>query len=404
MKRGHHSKNHGQEWSVAAALLNGCNTIEQLKDYFSIMGRRFGIFFEIFPYGKKAHEEKDLDSFLNTAIQKMKESGWVIQDDERYSLTEKGQHQAKEMLAELENSGRLLARATQPKTVAKITVIAHFVLAALKLPAALLSGSTGLLNDSFDTLLDGVSSIFVYWGVKKKRENLVSFILLFFMGITGIFSLFEALSRLVSGEIPSPDLLTFAAVVISGLICAFLWFYQKYSGLKNRSFPLITQSTDSRNHVLVAVSVSIGLIVSLMKVPYVDALVGIMISLLILKGATDLLIDLIKSSRGEAMDFEKYGFSLFNKFRAKQLKRWFLFMIEQGKIKTREQLICEAKASMAYQDIEPLRTLGLSDSQFDELIVNTALEALDSEKLISETAGQLSLTEEGFSELKFTRK
>ena len=82
------------------------------------------------------------------------------------------------------------------------------------------------------------------------------------------------------------------------------------------------------------------------------------------------------------MDFEKYGFSLFNKFRAKQLKRWFIFMIEQGKIKTREQLICEAKASMVYQDIEPLRTLGLSDSQFDELIVNTALEALDAARTL----------------------
>ena len=57
---------------------------------------------------------------------------------------------------------------------------------------------------------------------------------------------------------------------------------------------------------------------------------------------------------------------------------------------------------MVYQDIEPLRTLGLSDSQ--RANCNTALEALDSEKLISETAGQLSLTEEGFSELKFTRK
>jgi hypothetical protein len=38
---------------VAAAVLRGCNTKELLKEYFSVMGRRFGIFFEDFPYGKR---------------------------------------------------------------------------------------------------------------------------------------------------------------------------------------------------------------------------------------------------------------------------------------------------------------------------------------------------------------
>ena len=68
----------------------------------------------------------------------------------------------------------------------------------------------------------------------------------------------------------------------------------------------------------------------------------------------------------------------------KQLKRWFLFVIDQEKIQTRDQLECEAKASMAYEDIELLRAFGISDSQSDESIVKTALEALDNEMLITE--------------------
>jgi len=398
-----HSKHYGHEWNVAAAVLRGCNTKELLKEYFSVMGRRFGIFFEVFPYGKRMQEATDLDSFLDSAIEDMKEDKWLIQNGDTFELTERGEFEARKMLAELENSGRLLEKATRAETVSRVTIVVHFILAALKLPTAILSGSVGLLNDSFDTLLDGISSVFVYWGVKKNHEHLVSLILLLFMGVTGVFSLIEAMFRIISGDIPSPDLLTFTAVAISGIVCALLWFYQKYSGLKNRSFPLITQSADSRNHVLVAVSVAIGLIVSLMRIPYADAIVGLIVSILILKGAAELLIDLIRSARGEAIDFERYGFSLFNKFRAKQLKRWFLFMIDQGKIQTRDQLECEAKASMAYQDIEPLRALGISGSQSDESIVKTALEALDKEMLITEYEGHLKLTEEGSFELRSTR-
>jgi hypothetical protein len=78
-------------------------------------------------------------------------------------------------------------------------------------------------------------------------------------------------------------------------------------------------------------------------------------------------------------------------------------MIDQGKIQTRDQLECEAKASMVYQDIEPLRALGISDSHSDESIVKTALEALDKEMLITESNGYLKLTEKGSTELKSTR-
>jgi len=50
-------------------------------------------------------------------------------------------------------------------------------LAALKLPAGLLSGSVGLLNDATDTLLDGISSLLVYAGLRFDRERTVNVVL-----------------------------------------------------------------------------------------------------------------------------------------------------------------------------------------------------------------------------------
>ncbi|NLT46550.1 MAG: hypothetical protein GXX80_13730, partial [Thermotogaceae bacterium] len=69
MEHKYHSKHYGHEWNVAAAVLRGYNTKELLKEHFSVMGRRFGIFFEVFPYGKRMHEATELDSFLDSAIE-----------------------------------------------------------------------------------------------------------------------------------------------------------------------------------------------------------------------------------------------------------------------------------------------------------------------------------------------
>jgi hypothetical protein len=100
---------------VAAAVLRGCNTKELLKEYFSVMGRRFGIFFEVFPYGKRMHETRDLDSFLDSAIEDMKEDGWLIQDGNKFELTERGESEARKMLAEIQIAADFWKKQQEPK-------------------------------------------------------------------------------------------------------------------------------------------------------------------------------------------------------------------------------------------------------------------------------------------------
>jgi len=63
---------------------------------------------------------------------------------------------------------------------------------------------------------------------------------------------------------PEVDWFTFAATIVSALVCLALWVYQRYVGLRSGSLAFITQSVDSRNHVIVAASVTAGLIGSLL--------------------------------------------------------------------------------------------------------------------------------------------
>ena len=58
-------------------------------------------------------------------------------------------------------------------------------LAAIKLPAGILSGSVALINDAADTLLDALSSLVVYAGIRFNRERGANIVLVLLMLATG---------------------------------------------------------------------------------------------------------------------------------------------------------------------------------------------------------------------------
>jgi protein-S-isoprenylcysteine O-methyltransferase Ste14/Co/Zn/Cd efflux system component len=367
-RKGHE---YGQSWMLAAALLDGPRTIEDLEEYYRTMGHRFGLF--VHHVGRSMQEDRrkedtphktGLRTNLERSLQILLKRGWAREQDRRYYITDEGRREAHVMLRDLERGGRLLQRATRPETVSTVTLIVHFVLAAIKLPAALLSGSVGLLNDSLDTLMDGVSSLFVFFGVRAGRERLVSYVLLSFMTVTGGYTLYEALIGFFRHEALGRDWTAFAAVVVSAALCALLWLYQRYSGLKHSCVPLIAQSIDSRNHIIVAGGVTAGLVAAYFEFTIVDRLVGLAVAVLILKGAVELLIDLVRSEGEEEIDLSRYGFSRLEKHRRRQMVLWFLFEADRSHISTRDELFRKARAATDYSRIASLRALGL-DGQPD---------------------------------------
>ncbi|MEJ2628630.1 MAG: cation transporter, partial [bacterium] len=234
----------------------------------------------------------------------------------------------------------------------------------------------GLLNDSLDTLMDGVSSLFVFLGLRSGHERLVSFVLLLFMSFTGLYTFYEAVNRFIHPEPLTADWTAFIAVAISAGLCALLWLYQKYSGLKHSCIPLIAQSVDSRNHIIVAGGVAAGLIAAYFHFTLLDQIVGVTVAVLILKGAFELLIDLIRTKSDEKIDFSKYGFSLYDRYRHRQMIRWFLFEIEKGRITTKEEMLREARVATDYQQIASLRALGLDNQPEPEEKLEKAVQEI----------------------------
>jgi Co/Zn/Cd efflux system component len=397
-KRGEHDQRHGMGWMIAIILEDGPVTLSEIEKEFRTAIRRFG-FFNDFVLGKKKGKKSSFREEILDSLTEMINNDQVLKVGERYQLTGIGIERAKKGRSEI---GHLVTRIThlsKPETASKITLIIHLVLAAVKLPAGFLSGSVGLINDAMDTLLDGLSSLMVFFGIRFKKENVVNVFLIILMLFTGGFTLFKAVNRFFVPFNPVVDWFAFAAAITSAVVCFVLWLYQRYVGLRNASMVLITQSVDSRNHVIVAVGVFAGLVASLLKFSFLDTFVGLFVSILIFKSVIELTIDVLRARGDEEVDLSRYRFGIYEKFRKNQLKNWMLYEVRRKDGFTKESLLERTEEAIDFHKSIILKSLGLAQKLEISNTVKEGVQELLDENLLRDD-GNLHITKKGRNQLK----
>jgi len=337
LNRKNRRNEYGEKWAIAVALMDNPLGIDEIEHHFSSIGRRIG-FFHIDSLFHANHEQP-FKQWLQGILKNMQEINWVIKKDTKYELTEKGRKEAELAYNENVYAGKIVKRALNPYTVSTVTFIVHLLLAAIKLPAALISGSVGLLSDSLDTLADALSSLFVFVGIRKNKERLANTFLVFLMIVTGGLTLYKAVSRFLAPSIVAVDTYTFIAVILSALICMVLWGYQRYTGIKTNTPALVTQSIDSRNHVFAACSVIAGLIAAKLNFVWLDIAVGLVVALLICKTAIELLLELVRGDNEEDLTGNKIFFSFYSNYKDQAYRLWILQTIKENKIQSKQELI-----------------------------------------------------------------
>lgn len=201
----------------------------------------------------------------------------------------------------------------------------------------------------------------VYFGVRFKKERTVNIILVIIMLLTGCLGFYEAIQRFLVPETPETSWFTFISAALSALFCLGLGAYQRYVGLKSGNMALITQSIDSRNHVIVAGGVIAGLLASLLNFAILDTLMGVVVAGLILKNGVELGIDLFRSwnSKEEALSRFESGFSKrYQEFRRIQLRDWMLYLVIVRKAKTKDELLAEVRRALNFNPYPIIRELG----------------------------------------------
>jgi Co/Zn/Cd efflux system component len=344
---------------IVMILSDGDRSLTEIKENFYVFGRRFGFFAAL--YIQRPGEDESFTRELKQELDTMINLGWIECRGGKYALTEQGYLKADEHLAYLSRAVQMAHNLVQPKTVSIVAVIVHLILSLIKLPAALFSGSIGLFNDAADTLLDGLSSLMVYFGIRFNKERAVNTILVIIMLLTGGWGFYEAVQRFFIPETPEVSWFTFISAALSALFCLGLGVYQRYVGLKSGNMALITQSIDSRNHVIVAGGVIAGLLASLLNFAILDTLVGIIVAGLILKSGVELGIDLFHLWSDEEKDLSRFeiGFSKrYQEFRKTQLRDWMLYLVIIKKAKTRDELLAEVTWALDFDQYPIIRELG----------------------------------------------
>jgi Co/Zn/Cd efflux system component len=278
----------------------------------------------------------DLEEHLRKAMEKR-----VLEEREgRYHLTPGGREIAEHMQRVIP---AFMKWVFSPETASLFSLVAHVVLSVLKLSVGFLSRSAGLTADGIDNAVDTLSSLLVWLGIKYDKEKLVSVFILItmFVSVGGVG--LATLDKIVHPGPIEEGLIAFVVSGVLGLVMLGLSSYQYLVGKRRSNFAIMCQAVDSRNHFLTSLLVCGGILLSffaqLWNAPwlfYADAAASAIIGLLILRGAVELVQELIKE-REKGAEVSHFMKRTEERAREKILLKWLAGQLQSGSL-TGEEL------------------------------------------------------------------
>jgi len=206
--------------------------------------------------------------------------------------------------------------------IAIISVVANFILAAVKIGVGLLINSTAVLAEGYHSLTDIISSFIGWVGIRYskkpsdakhpygyyKYEVLAGAIITLVLLIAGIDIIYEAYKSLILSEDVSffPPI-AYYVIAGSAIVNEVMARFKIYYGKKENSFALISDGYHSRVDVYTSLGVFAGLILSRYW-SYADPLIAMLIGLYVIKEAyllgKEAIESLLDISAGEAVEKE----------------------------------------------------------------------------------------------------
>jgi len=199
-----------------------------------------------------------------------------------------------------------------------VGLVCNILLFLIKYIMGTLSGSISIISDAFNNLSDSGGCIVTFLGYKMaskpadkdhpfghgRIEYLTSLILSAIIVLVG-FELFKS----SAGKIADPEPVKFSVIVLLSLlisICVKLWMsvFNMKLGRKINSAVMIATSEDSRNDVIATSATVIALISSLFTDFPIDGIMGIIVSIFILKTGFDIIKDTVDDLIGKPVSSE----------------------------------------------------------------------------------------------------
>lgn len=187
-------------------------------------------------------------------------------------------------------------------------IACNILLFLLKLIIGLISGSIAIVSDSFNNLSDCGSSMVALFGAKLsnrrpdsehpfghgRSEYVASLIVSFITMILGFELLKGSIGKISEPSVMSLTPLMTAILALSVLVKVWMYSYNKYLGEKINSSVLLATAKDSISDVVATLAIVIAsAIAKLCELPVIDGIVGLLVSLLIIRTGVGVAMDTI---------------------------------------------------------------------------------------------------------------
>lgn len=199
-----------------------------------------------------------------------------------------------------------------------IGIVVNILLVAFKAVIGILTNSIAIMLDAVNNLSDAGSSLITIVGTKLagkepdrehpfghgRIEYLSAMIISVMVTYAGIASLIESIKKIINPIIPkytTPSLIIIGVAVVVKIV---LGFYVKAVGVKVRSDALINSGQDAKLDAVISTSTLVAAGIFIAFKISLEAWLGSIISLIIIKSGVGMLANTISNLLGEKNDLE----------------------------------------------------------------------------------------------------
>ena len=193
-----------------------------------------------------------------------------------------------------------------------ISIISNIILASFKAFVGFLANSIAIISDAVNNLSDALSSIITIVGTKlaqkvpdKKHpygygriEYMTSLIVSAIVLYAGITALVESVKKIIHPEVADYSTITLI-ILITGIIVKFiLGIYVKKKGKDVNSDSLVASGSDAFNDAILSISVLASAIIYMIFNISLEAYVGVLLSIFIIKAGFELIKESVDNMLG----------------------------------------------------------------------------------------------------------
>ncbi|MBQ9018877.1 MAG: cation transporter [Bacilli bacterium] len=197
-----------------------------------------------------------------------------------------------------------------------ISIISNIILAGFKVFVGMLANSIAIISDAINNLSDALSSIITILGTKLagkapdrnhpygygRIEYMTSLVVSIIVLYAGITALIESVKKIIHPELPDYSIITLI-ILISGIIVKFiLGIYVKKTGKKVNSDSLVASGSDAFNDAILSISVLVSAIIYMIFKVNIEAYVGAILSVFIIKSGLELIKEAVDNMLGTRVE------------------------------------------------------------------------------------------------------